>query len=348
MGKRPLTREEVKSVIEGNGAAHRVPMMVHFWAYPDTFGARKQEAAKLLSTYPNDINVIGIRIPDIFVAPKNAPSYRWVNFSKPENLETKGIDEQVAISDWDQLDDILADFPSPYYKGMFPFNSEDDGRYRLGLWWYCLFERLWSLRGMTNALMDFYLYPEKVHRLFRALTDFYKVMIERSREELNLDGILTSDDIGCQTGPFFSHGIFTEFFKPYYKEIIDKAHSVGMHFWLHACGNIEPFLQDFVDMGLDVIHPIQKYTMDEKVITQKYGSNICILAGFDVQRIIPYGTPDEVRQEVRFLVDTYYKPEGRLMLTAGNGITSDCKIESLEALLDESYNYGMKKSLPGK
>lgn len=80
--------------------------------------------------------------------------------------------------------------------------------------------------------------------------------------------------------------------------------------------------------------------MDEKVIAEKFGGDICIWAGFDVQRTIPYGTTDDVREEVRFMIDTYGRPDGRLMLTAGNGITSDCKVESLGALLDEAYSYG--------
>ena len=152
-----------------------------------------------------------------------------------------------------------------------------------------------------------------------------------------------SDDIGTQTGPFFSLDMFREFFKPYYKEIISRCHEIGVDFWLHSCGNIEVYLPDLIEIGLDVIHPIQKYTMDEKVIADKFGADICILAGFDVQQIIPYGTPDDVRQEVRFMIDTYFRNDGRLMLTAGNRITPDCPIDSLEALLDEAYNYGLKK-----
>jgi len=108
-----------------------------------------------------------------------------------------------------------------------------------------------------------------------------------------------------------------------------------MHFWLHACGNIEPFLNDFIEIGLDVIHPIQKYTMDEKEIVEKYGGQICFLAGFDVQRIIPFGTPDEVRAEARFLIDTFKREDGRFMITMGNGATNDWKKESLEALYEE-------------
>lgn len=340
MSYKALKREEVKSVIDGRGAVGRVPVMLHFWTNPSIFGDRTSEVVSFFDKYPEDIMRIGIGMPDMYTAPANDPEYRWVNFDAPTVVNNTAIDAQTPIDDWEMFEDILRDFPDPNYSEMFSENPADDGRYRLGNWWFCFFERHWSLRGMSNALMDFYTDPDYVHKLYRALTDFYLRVIERSKNEIGIDGIFTSDDIGTQTGPFFSPEIFREFFKPYYKELIDKAHSLGMHFWLHTCGNIEAFLPDFIEIGLDVIHPIQKYTMDEKVIAEKFGGDICIWAGFDVQRTIPYGTPDEVREEVRFMIDTYGRPDGRLMLTAGNGITSDCKVESLEALLDEAYSYG--------
>jgi uroporphyrinogen-III decarboxylase len=116
-----------------------------------------------------------------------------------------------------------------------------------------------------------------------------------------------------------------------------------MHAWLHSCGNIEKLLPRFIEMGLDVIHPIQKYAMDETAVIHAYGGKIAFWAGFDVQRIIPYGTPDEVRREVRHLMDTYARPDGRFLLTAGNGITPDTPLESLCALFEESHAYGKTK-----
>ena len=100
------------------------------------------------------------------------------------------------------------------------------------------------------------------------------------------------------------------------------------------------FIPDFIEIGLDVLHPIQKYTMDEKSIADKYGNDICIWAGFDVQQIIPYGTPEDVRREVRFMIDTYARNSGRLIMGAGNNVSSDTPMDSLRALLDESYEYG--------
>ena len=82
--------------------------------------------------------------------------------------------------------------------------------------------------------------------------------------------------------------------------------------------------------------------MDEKRVAEQFGDQITFWAGFDVQQTIPWGTADEVRQEVRFMMDTYFRPGGRLMLTAGNGVNGDCPTSSLDALLDEAVRYGAK------
>ena len=164
--------------------------------------------------------------------------------------------------------------------------------------------------------------------------------MERAARELHADGIFVSDDLGTQTGPFFSREIFREFFRPYYQELFQKAHSLGMHFWLHSCGNIEPLLPDLIEIGLDVIHPIQKYTMDEEKIAREYGGSICIWYGFDVQQIIPHGTPQQVRDEVRRVMKLFKRQDGRFLLTMGNNATPDWPPENLAALYEESLRLG--------
>lgn len=341
---KPLTRQQLKDVIDGHGAAERVPMLYNLWVHPWTYKDDEPKAREIMDSYPMDACIVPIRMPNLFEAPEDDPEYRWMNFDDPKTNLNGGIDEQIALEDFEDLAQVLKDFPDGNYPNMYPEHPPEDGRYRVACWFYWLFERHWSIRGMTNALMDFYLYPEQVHKLYSALTDFYIRLIERAKEETGADGIFTSDDLGTQTAPFFSKEIFRTFFKPYYKRMIDRAHELGMHFWLHTCGNIEPFLDDFIEIGLDVIHPIQKHTMDAVEISKKYGGKICIWAGFDVQQVIPWGTPEEVREEVRFLIDKYYREDGRFMLTAGNGINQDCTLESLKALYDETYYYGIKKA----
>ena len=340
----PLKKEDIVSVIEGRGAARRVPINYHFWVHPETFGEREPEVRKIFSEYPEDFQVVTMKIPSVYKNEDNMGEYSWLPFENNEEVAKVGLDNMVAIKEWDEID--FDNLPLPNIEdinNIYENEKVDDERYLLIHWWFGFFETHWRLRGMTNALMDFYIYPDKVHKLYNQFNKHFKRLIDIGVNELNPDGVFISDDIGMQSAPFFSDEIFEEFFKPYYKEIIEHAHKNDMHFWLHTCGNIEPFIPSFIEIGLDVLHPIQKHTMLEENIAKLYGDKICIWAGFDVQQKIPWGTNEEVREEVRFMIDTYYRDSGRLMLTAGNGVNQDCRVDALEALFNESFNYGSRQ-----
>lgn len=331
---KPLSCEELKGAIERRGRPQRLPMLYYMWINPNGFEEESPKFRELLESYPYDIETFQIYMPPVFRDDPNS-DYAWVKKSPPP-MEKLGYDNRIAIEDWEEFDDMVPDLPrwdDPRMMSPAPAHGE---QYRLGMWWYCFFERLWSLRGMENALMDFYLYPERIHQFFGWLTDFYCKMMERAKREMDLDGIFVSDDIGTQTGPFFSPEIFRTFFKPYYARLIAKAHALGMHFWLHCCGNIQAFLPDFVEIGLDVLHPIQKGTMDAGEIGRKWGDKICILAGVDVQYTMAFGTETDVVEELHRLTDAFDRPDGGLLMTFGNGSTPDWKYENVKRLLEET------------
>ena len=113
-----------------------------------------------------------------------------------------------------------------------------------------------------------------------------------------------------------------------------------MHFWLHSCGDNSLLLPDLADAGLNVFHPMQKYTMDEESIAQQFGDKLSWLIGIDVQHTLQEKDPDGVREEVRFLIDTFDRPEGGMCIAAGNGIVAGTPIENIAAFLDEALRYG--------
>lgn len=337
-----LCREEIVKVIEGKGHARRVPLLYDLWIYSNAFEEDEEKFRQWQSQYPCDVDTVFLGMPGLTEGYPEDPDFYWSAPGKV-NVGGKGLDTQCVIEDWEDEEAVEAfyeTFPDPESPVVIPGPKKKDGRYLLGRWWYCYFERLWSLRGMENALTDFYMYPEEIHRLFDRLTKFYIRLMERAKEAWDVDGFFVSDDIGTQKAPFFSLGIFREFFKPYYKRLFEKAHELGCHFWLHSCGNIELFLPDLIEIGLDVIHPIQKNTMDEKKIAEQFQDQICIFSGFEVQHLMAFGTPEEVKEEAKRLFETYKRQDGRLMMTMGNGSTPDWKVENLDALYEASLEYG--------
>ena len=91
---------------------------------------------------------------------------------------------------------------------------------------------------------------------------------------------------------------------------------------------------------MDVFHPVQKHTMDEMSVAREFGDRMTFLAGIDVQHTLQEKDPEGVRQEVRFLIDTFDRPDGGMCIAAGNGIVAGTPIENIDAFLDEALTYG--------
>jgi uroporphyrinogen decarboxylase len=128
--------------------------------------------------------------------------------------------------------------------------------------------------------------------------------------------------------------------KPYYARIGQLLRKHGLHWWLHSCGNNTAILGDLIEVGLDVFHPVQKGTMDEVAVAREFGDRLTFLAGIDVQHVLQEQDPARVRQEVRFLIDTFDRPGGGMCIAAGNGIVAGTPYENIEAFLSEAVEYG--------
>lgn len=324
-----LSKQEVIDTIEGKASPKRVPVLLKMWSSSNLYqGKEFEQANQVMNAYPDDIAIVGLN-NQMYIKERKSTAYD--NDVQLENFEEVDRFIEMNIQKHESLEYI----ESPEENN----NPRLKDRYKLLCQWYFLFENLWRIRGMTNALVDFYDYPEEVHKLFRAITNYYKGIIGRAKKEKNIDGFFVTDDIGTQTDIFFSIDVFKEFFYPYYKEIADYCHSLGVHFWLHTCGNITKFLPMLIELGLDVIHPIQRYSMDEIETFETYKNQICFWYGLDVQKTIPFGSAQDVEQEIKRVYDIFSKANGRFMFTCGNGLTPDCPIESFVKLYETSHIY---------
>ncbi|MGI5851745.1 MAG: uroporphyrinogen decarboxylase family protein [Caldicoprobacterales bacterium] len=334
----PLKRQEVIGAIERKGEG-KIPLVWHKWwgdGLEEKYGSDLTEMAK---DFPDDILSVIYQAPGEDVSPTENPNYRWGYKPDYSGAERHSIGRSIELlPDWSELDLFLADFPNPKEPGTFDkvkaMVDKDDERYRLGGWWRLYHERLWGIRGMENLMMDYYDNMDGLKIICRHLTDYYKAIVDRFKE-LDFDGIFTSDDLGHQSGPMMSPEIFEELYFPFYCEIINYVHSRGMHFFLHSCGDNTKLMKYLIEAGVDVFHPVQKGCMDEVETARMFGDRISFLVGVDVQHLLPKGTAQAIRDDIRKIIEIFHKPEGGLLLGAGNGILPDTPIENIRIMLEE-------------
>lgn len=332
----PLTRDEVISAVEGTDPP-RIPLVAAKWwgeGLHDQYGTQLDR----FDIYPED--AVRLLMNNPTSAEKMDLSWDWES--------TGAHDNRVVIDDWAKLDEFIEKLPDPATDPEMDALEEHavrahaEDRYLHFGFWRLFFEMPWGIRGMENLMMDYYLERENVLRLHRAMADQYIRYIEEAARRFSPDGFWTSDDLGHQTGPMMSPEIFHELIYPFYCQVSEAVHGGGMHFWLHSCGDNSLLLPDLIDAGLDVFHPVQKHTMEEQRTMDEFGGRITFLCGIDVQHVLQEATPDGVREEVRFLIDTFDRPEGRMCMAAGNGIVAGTPIDNIDAFLDEAIEYGRK------
>lgn len=329
----PLPRAEVIKAVERKNPG-RVPCIRTRW-WGEGLEEQYGDRLKAFDCYPEDFVML-----EILPLEPASMGLSW-------EVRYEGAhDTRVVIDDWSKLDEFIAKLPDPekdpQFAALIPLaeKARAEDRYLMFGWWRLFFERPWELRGMQNLLLDYRLEPENVHRLYGALCDLYLGYLRRAIRELQPDGFWTSDDLGHQTQLFMRPQTFRDFLKPYYARIGALLEAHGVHWWLHSCGNNTAILEDLIEVGLDVFHPVQKGTMDEVAVARQFGDRLSFLAGFDVQHVLQEQDPEGVRAEVRFLIDTFDRPEGGLCLAAGNGIVAGTPFENIAAFLDEALRYG--------
>ena len=332
----PLSRDEVTAAVEG-ASPRRIPLVRAKWW-----------GEGLVEQYGHELDRFD-RIPDDVVHLFSA------NPVDPERMDlswewrSKGAhDARAVVDDWSKLDEFLDKMPDPAADPAWDeleLRAEEahrDGRYLLWGFWNLFFERPWMIRGMENLMVDYYIEADNIRRLHAAMADQYAPTIGEAKRRLDPDGFWTSDDLGHQSGPMMSPQIFHDLIYPYYCTVGEAVRAAGAHFWLHSCGDNTLLLPDLVDAGVEVFHPVQKHTMDERAVAEEFGGRVAFLAGIDVQHVLQEADADGVREEVRFLIDTFDRPEGRMCIAAGNCIVSGTPIENIEAFLDEAVRYGAK------
>ncbi|RKY61161.1 MAG: hypothetical protein DRP95_03215, partial [Candidatus Latescibacterota bacterium] len=188
--------------------------------------------------------------------------------------------------------------------------------------------------------------PEIAHAIFSHIRNFYMTYEERILEAADgeLDLLLTGDDFGSQNGPLVSPAMWEEFLGEGFRQYIALAHSYGVKVMHHTCGSVWPLIPLMLERGLDVLQSLQPEAsdMDPWALKAEFGERLSFQGGISVQRTLPFGTPEEVRREVRNRIEAL-APGGGYILGTAHNIQADVPMENFKALMEAYREYGMYK-----
>ena len=216
------------------------------------------------------------------------------------------------------------------------FVEANPDRFRIAAIGFSLFERAWTLRGMEQLLIDFVERPEFVHELLEAITEFTLTQVDSVLKH-EIDAVRFGDDWGSQAGLIMGPTLWREFIKPYATRLYQRVREAGRFVFIHSCGDVDAILDDLVECGVQVFNPFQPEVMDVFETKNRYYGRLAFYGGISVQRLLPHGTPDEVRAEVRRLLDTLGRGGGYLA-SPSHAVPADVPPENMAAMI-EVLNY---------
>ena len=213
-------------------------------------------------------------------------------------------------------------------------------------WLLFPFERAHAMQGMETFLLNMAMNPDFARALLEKIADYCKQLMGRFLEELgdNVDIIKIGDDLGTQSSLMISPKMYRDMLKPVHADFISfiKARTSAKVLF-HSCGDVAPLIGDFIDIGVDILNPIQTSTgsiSDLPALKKRFGRNIVFCGGIDSHRILPFGSTGEVREEVRRVMKIL-GPGGGYLLGPVHTVMNDVPPENVLAMVDavEAFGY---------
>jgi uroporphyrinogen decarboxylase len=199
------------------------------------------------------------------------------------------------------------------------------------------------MRGYAASLEDLILAPDFVQAFMDRYVDFWVRLTERALQLMGdlVDIAMFGDDLGTQQGPVMSPAVYRRQIKPYHARMVQAVKRFHKPLLLHSCGSVAAFLPDLIEIGFDAIHPVQVSAkdMDSAPLKRQFGRDITFWGGIDTQRVLPRGTPAEVREEVRKRIADL-SPGGGYVLGAVHNIQAEVPAENILAMFEAAREFG--------
>jgi uroporphyrinogen decarboxylase len=201
-----------------------------------------------------------------------------------------------------------------------------------------LFTHAWFLRGFMRFIRDLYMNSKFVNKLLDRLLEW---VIKEGRRfvEIGVDICAIGDDFGMQTGLIISPQLWRKYFKPRYQKLFRELKNAGnVYIFFHSDGNIEQIIPDLIEIGVDILDPVQPECMDVIRLKELYGHRLTFHGTISIQKTLPFGKVDDVKNEVITRIKTLGYNGG--LVIAPKQLMYDVPIENILALYDTAKKYG--------
>jgi len=249
--------------------------------------------------------------------------------------------------DWpDAFDPGIVEGVREYYKHI----HNDTDFAILAKFGGAVFEQAWYLRGMEKFLLDMVENPEFVEVLLTKIAkiqmEFDEVLIDAAGEYVDILR-LSGEDMGTQENPIISVPMFRRMVRPHLEKLWAFAKgrllkkNPNAKIMLHSCGAVSPFLPDWIDMKLDILDPIQPNAkgMDPFALKSAFGDKLTFHGGIDAQNVLPFGTPEDVREHTKKYIKAL-APGGGFICAPVHNVQGDVPPENLVAIRDAVEEFG--------
>ncbi|MBN1295043.1 MAG: uroporphyrinogen-III decarboxylase-like protein [Candidatus Latescibacteria bacterium] len=324
-------REVIKRVLDGKKPPY-VP-----WSFSFTVEARE----KLVSHYGTD-DIIETVDNHIIGLGNDIGFFKDIGNNRVRDVFgvvwDRSIDKDIGNVEGIVLPEPKLDgynFPDPcdsrYFEDIPGLLDTYGDRFRVYQIGFSLFERAWTLRGMENLMMDFYDHPDFVHELLDTIADYNIAQIE---EALNydIDAIYFGDDWGQQHGLLMGPDAWRKFIYPVLRRMYGVVRDAGKYVMIHSCGDVDELFDNLIEIGLNCFNPFQPEVMDVSSLIGKYRGQLAFYGGLSTQKTLPYGSTDDVKAEVKHLLEL--GRDGGYILAPAHSVEGDVPLENMLAFID--------------
>jgi len=201
---------------------------------------------------------------------------------------------------------------------------------------FSLFERAWTLRGMENLMMDMATDSGFTETLLARIVEFNLKIIDQA-VRLPIQMVKFGDDWGQQQGLLMGPKHWRRYIKPGLSRMCQKVKEKGLFVSIHSCGDIEEIIPDLIEIGVDLYNPFQPEVTDIVRIKKEYGNKLSFWGGLSTQKVLPFGTTEEVKKEVRRLIKEI-GAGGGYVLAPAHDTPKDVPLANVLAMIETLQN----------